>query len=1010
MLLQYGCSERKTIETASPTVTRPPVETDEDVKSRLAGASWLKTERTLNDSRKEFDKKYRLKPDARFIAAITNIQSLAAGKATNCDVRPNESGWSIYQGTKEIGRLPEFPSFAQQYSLLLAYAGRLKKDQKLQTGTSKYSEPAKFSPMALVSIIESTEADLASAKPTNSNLRSYARALTALSIQTLDVLQASDQLTSRALGSLALCESLYNERHQHEKALLADKMHYWSEARQMAVSLNSTDPARHYILQEDLMEQAGRPNAHEETRFLCLKQLSQKRLTEKWRQCVKLWYRDKPEMTLSVLETFAGTAAEESQLPLANKVLAEVNRQLTRADSSKEDPIADLSWTYETYFGVREYVLKDLLTEFEDNLRSSHIESPASISYYRATYYSGIALIADAYMSLPSAKQYTEDFAHALTVDSNLPSHAVKVWYDDRLSTRHRTRSLPAVEADLGQIATIGTVALMELMSDAGAFFEGTTRSDTLKFGESVLPFLDSRPENRDELSQILENGLLTLNLSHRVIKASINNGVPNSLSLKLKQLVLARDLGGLRTLLVKAPLRADERLDIISALEALNFRDTGLFTSQYLKALSEKPHDWQTFAPYYTMLIGSKQYAQAEHATTAWLQAQKSFKFLDEAKARTALAQSLFFQGKYEEGLNALGKVQNTEQYVCLTMKAMLLEKLGRRDEAEVWAKEAIERYKNSIEPIILYTELLWKNGKYSEAAKVLGAHNRDLSRIAWRKSIGQSFISTLGNNAGKCKLAVGALKDEGMSAPDNLGQLAHAAYEADRAELAFGILSDVIAPPSQTADLLVCSYRYLKRWKGETAALAWLTSRVPPKHRESLAPYAFVSGQFDLLWKFIPVNATAGRVWVLRAAAESVLPTTSAKERKLLESRFAGGTDLDSLMGRFLIGKDDQSIFSRIKLNRNDTSLAAFYVGWRKLSEAGQFFNDTDWYRLSIDTKSTDLAEYDWSWIWLTDLALSLRRENKEVNDKAMDGLRVARPGGANWSAQRRFILTDR
>ncbi|MBX9952201.1 MAG: hypothetical protein K2Y39_23710, partial [Candidatus Obscuribacterales bacterium] len=239
-------------------------------------------------------------------------------------------------------------------------------------------------------------------------------------------------------------------------------------------------------------------------------------------------------------------------------------------------------------------------------------------------------------------------------------------------------------------------------------------------------------------------------------------------------------------------------------------------------------------------------------------------------------------------------------------------------------------------------------------------------------------------------------------------VGQIAAALYGADCAAGAFSILAKVEVNADQRAELLVVGYRYLKRWKNEKEALQWLNKQIPTGYNPiALAPYAFLSGQYELLWTVISAKDLTDDVAVLRAAALAANPNQQHKEELL--NRYSSKSDLPALIIKHLLNSKNENQLFSIPLKNMQISKASFYVGWKSLLQAGSFLGDTDWYRVSIEHGSENNAEYRWSFIWLSDLQLSLKRFNKLGNADAVDRLRVVLPKSGNWNEQRRFGLSD-
>jgi hypothetical protein len=71
------------------------------------------------------DSLYRLKPDKRFLYALSEVEKILGGKVGGMSVRHTDAaGWLVKVDATEVGELPEFPTFAEGRELVRLWARR----------------------------------------------------------------------------------------------------------------------------------------------------------------------------------------------------------------------------------------------------------------------------------------------------------------------------------------------------------------------------------------------------------------------------------------------------------------------------------------------------------------------------------------------------------------------------------------------------------------------------------------------------------------------------------------------------------------------------------------------------------------------------------------------------------------------------------------------------------------------------------------------------------------------
>lgn len=925
----------------------------------------------------------------------------------------------------EVGRLHELADFEEQYHLLRTWVNKQKEfntrliSQHSASGAkSVLNREKEISPTVLFKYLSDNDARWEQGDWNKEMLQGTASALSLLNFQCLDLLQSGDSLGARALAATALSEELSGNDEKRNLCLLADTMGYAGYAQAKAKTLPDTDLVKHYVLgdKKGLRTIADATTASPQAKYFYIRLIGNNREVAEWQAKTKAYFASDSDMTLPVLCGFLELAKEDTLLGFSTNLLASLNRSLLNTSDEKH-PISleSFSWNYDTYSQSQEWVLKDVAKEFEANLNrrspqpeGSFVDEQIYKQFYRATFNSAVSIISDCYLSMPEGTKNCARLADSLRVSQDSPADSLEKWLRLRIDEREGKTTYASLDSDLFTITKLGSGAVIQLCEGLDLQFSAADPAPALRFGSRVMTNIDGRPNTRMDSALLLENLLLNLHQSCRILQSCAAEGQPRNITDAVKQAVFLHSQEKLSKLLQHPQLRPRERLMMLHALEEMPTANPSMIIQQYQKLAASAPHDWWASQPLYQLLWKNKRFAEAANVASKWIEKQKTFKFLDEIKARAALAQALMAQGKSAEGLKALEKTKFSEQYVSLAMRALLLEELGKREDAETWATECVKRFPNDANAVSLLAEILWRNGKYSQAAGFLRQSQNAVSRTEWRYVVGKAFASIFAKSPLKLELAANSLIDAGLNNADNLGQIAAALYGADCAAGAFSILAKVEVNADQRAELLVVGYRYLKRWKNEKEALQWLNKQIPTGYNPiALAPYAFLSGQYELLWTVISAKDLTDDVAVLRAAALAANPNQQHKEELL--NRYSSKSDLPALIIKHLLNSKNENQLFSIPLKNMQISKASFYVGWKSLLQAGNFLGDTDWYRVSIERGSENNAEYRWSFIWLSDMQLSLKRFNKLGNAAAVDRLHVVLPKSGNWNEQRRFGLSD-
>lgn len=993
----------------------------EETDARLKDAPLFSQSLTLNDARQKSLDACRIKPDRRFLLALQRLHMMFSKKGSvQVDCRWQNSRWKVFVAENQIGELSEFASFAEQMKLLESYAKQEIETNSPNTASTqtafglKFEGVERFSPSVLFETIRVAGNKWASGDRTFSHFENAEDVLIWLMMQNLDLMGVADNLCATTLATAAINDALGRKRFCENRCLLADSMGYYADAHTISALLEPTSAARNFIDGDlgKLQSIAKKQSKCVRTLYLLLRLAARKRDEILWRNVSAQIFALDNSLTLPLVRSVDEFKRTDMKMPLALNAIVAVNDEIDSGAKRqfKFNP-QDYIWksSYKRYEAVQEWMARDFVKVFEkaiDKLKTrerslSKTVEPFDVvaieeQFYRSYFDSAVRLLADCYLNLPSAQVWAEPFAQSLSIKGTKSPDPLERWFACRTLSAAGKVNPSSVEEQLNALAPFSTVAALDAIEVFGR-----------SAGKRLFDCADARPSYRWRLADYCQSELLNVSLSQRLRLAQRENGQSNTITSSFEELISRRDPQKLLSLLADKRTDLSERLVAIETLSTLGVPRTRT-RWQYKTVCDLYPYSRIAIERYGHFLLETNDYREAEGVLKQWLQRQTEFLFLDEVIVDVLLSKALTAQGKALEALKLLRSKQDITQLDLLCERARVHEILGQRADAEQWAKEVLAHYPNRIEALSTTLSILWKNGHYQNAALLLSEHRRNLPDIVWAQVIGSTFISIFGEKNAALMTAVGSLTDAGISDVETLGQMAHAAYVAQKPEAAFNMLSKVKLQDDHGAEMLTTAYRYLKGYESQAHSMDWLSKQLESEDRSVVAGPAFISGQYDLLWKFIPMKPAkdAEKVWLLRAAA-CCLDKENLEERlEAVRIYTKSSNSFDAKLAAYLVDPTDDEILSQ-PLTEDQYSRAAFFVGWKKLTTTSSFVEATEWLNVSLLANKISV-EASWARIWLQDIVRTLRNYSTDLQTSGIKSLKVFPPAKfGDWDSRRRFKI---
>jgi hypothetical protein len=265
------------------------------------------------DMPKVLSSSYRLRPDKRFLISIQEAYKFfSKQKKARISVEFLEGKWVILCNEQEVGRLPEFPDFADFLAVISNWSKQLNKEihQNLARRNSEEHFPGitnelnKFLAPQVAIALQNLNKLWEQGKRDPKLLQYATQGLISIALQSSQQLEISDLVYGKALAFLGITQSLTELPMKREEALLSGIMDYSAHAEKVAKNLQASDSIANFILKNDavLEKQAQSEDSSTEAKFLWLIRLAQNKQMKQWYEWVMMAFGD-DSLPLSVLKT-----------------------------------------------------------------------------------------------------------------------------------------------------------------------------------------------------------------------------------------------------------------------------------------------------------------------------------------------------------------------------------------------------------------------------------------------------------------------------------------------------------------------------------------------------------------------------------------------------------------------------------------------------------------------------------------------------------------------------------
>jgi hypothetical protein len=328
------------------------------------------------------------------------------------------------------------------------------------------------------------------------------------------------------------------------------------------------------------------------------------------------------------------------------------------------------------------------------------------------------------------------------------------------------------------------------------------------------------------------------------------------------------------------------------------------------------------------------------------------------------------YLEGRYHEGWAAIEPMLQSQQRGAMSRAVLLLDRLGRTNDAERLARFALNRYPDNLSTRCDLLEVLWRQGKYAEAGTIIKASPSPPNAWEWRSVIGKRFTEVFrGQSSEKSLHAFSGLLSAG-SGSWFLLELAKEVNEAGNPDLAFQMASQLRSAGMEDMHLRVEAYHFLKLAQGQSKAMEWISNVIPTTGKNPLSMFAFTNNEFELLWDLQNLPEPQDHpefVWLMRAAASAKMgPDKDPHHDDLVRYYRNSPQGPYDVIGRYLIGLVTEEQILALAIDPKKRCEIAYYIGLRAQGE-GRTEDASDWYRVSIETGLINNGEYRWAYTTL-------------------------------------------
>ena len=865
------------------------------------------------------DATYRLRPDRRFLLAVSDLVALNTGRHEPVEIDFSQGRWMVRCEKQEVGTLPDMPTFGDAMAMLTKWAAALR------PATVQSAPPSLLASLDR-DLEELTTASLfraagridpthgASDLPVATRL---ARAMTLLNLMAdEDRFGLADPLRARALALIAMARAIDATAVAEEQAVMARSMGYDTEASAAAAGLAPASFARVWITG---VGSAGPKNV----------------LSDYVAAAV-------------TLRTAAKLSSDEALAPwrsrLGNRVVPLLLAKLQF--ETQQDAARRVSSFLATDHETDALDPGDVVTRFESALAGraaamASITADADIveSYYKSLFYSALDAEFRFHFDGMASAELTAGYVHSLKPRSPV-GREVASWMSSMLEAKYGG----ATAASLGSIERlrgIGAARRAELLAEIADRI-GRSEPAIRQATDTLFPQLDTRPEVLFRAGVLASTIIADPLHRDRYIQAVIDRA-----PLATEYGTLAwyyhtiRDIDRLRLLVDLQGARAADRARALSYLSELGRVDDDFVDARFERLLTEA--GFGAIYPIYTEVLNRRHaWKQKERVARRAIKENTDQTAISAAYYASSLADALERQGRYEEAWKIVRPHIPVWSANIIAKAVSLLQRTGRETDANELGRRMVERYPSSGR--FDFAPVLWREHRYADAARLFDPKETTISHADWDLWMPAAFADAFEADIPGAIAAFRALIETRLD-PNLLQTLPRELLERKNAAAAFAVAEQLVQTrPSSARDPyaashLILAYRALKAMKDEAVAIEWLHRRVPSGALLETIVIAYEEGEYPLVAALrAPVPDPSEQIQIESCYAAALVSMRVAHDdprwNQLIAETRSRSSEVNSVvdMTRYLLGTIDQRSAAA---SRETRSTIEYFIGLKAAAD---------------------------------------------------------------------------
>jgi hypothetical protein len=875
-----------------------------------------------------------LKPDRRFVLAFEDVAALEGARPEGgAKVSSRDRRWTIDAGGGIRAELSDIPGFFETLEALRGAARA-----RIPAGGRKVaaSETRRLRGLAsnpfegrAIGALREIDALWASGFDRSELLDLAARALVTIKFAAHDALEVGDAVGGRAFAVLALAEAASGTRFPEREVLLADTLGYGGEARTLARELPVGEPVRLFLEgpDEKLKALAEGAAASPVVRYL---------------YALRFAAKANVADVFDWLKSHGAPRASDPAVIAAALRAKDVFDHALRLNST----LMMAGWTEAG--GKEEQPGPGLLASFERTLaargreKGRFFDDAVAVAQTRAVFYSGLFGVGSFYLDSLSSGPAAQQFIDYLKGAEPGPGADFQRWYRNLAAEKNGEIRAEKLVDDLTSLPALGQAALRRTGQRVNKALYSTSpaRPSAAAALERVL---DSRAANDYLFSVFCHYTLMHPIAFERYYRASRERVGRYSDDPWLAHQL--NDAARLRAIASDPEADEEAQLQAIKYLDAMDAIEPEATRIAILGILSRHPGAGTTMGCM-RVLWENGSLDDAEAFLRRWLETNTGEHVLTRALYASRLEHVLFLGGRFEEAWRAIEPFVSTGKADALEAGAEALDGIGRHADALQMSADAVNRYPDSGWGRSGRAMLLWRQGLFDEAPKVLLDARHPLNPYDWSDAVARDFFDVFGRKGpAEARKAFDALIRAGVN-PWFLFSFAEPFAKHKQYDTAIDLLGAVARAKNERIDGYLNEYRFRILRDGRKGANRWFRSEVAGSASASwVGETAFDQRKFELLWLLPDSDA----VWMLRAEAAAFEGGPDEAEKQKLVEHFRNPKTPanDALDGLFLLGLETEDRLFESVTDARRRCDAAFLLGLKAVGEK-RLEDACDWLRV--------------------------------------------------------------